>query len=188
MVEKMRPSPSEFLSDEELTKTAPPVAAIASITTRVQKEETQLVHSTHDIAAEHPGTGILGEDIGPGEEDDEIIVYVAPHPRNGKLASTPTNLLQTEKLLLSPALSLLLRRSIGKPLLNQRTARRKTERNTTFGSFGAIHAETTARGPAAGQARRGGSGVDRGSSTLLSTRSRTAKRMMGHARGPGHWG
>ncbi|KAI9457521.1 hypothetical protein F5148DRAFT_346735 [Russula earlei] len=31
-----------------------------------------------------PETRILGEDM---DEDDEIIVYVAPHPRNGKLAS-----------------------------------------------------------------------------------------------------
>ncbi|KAI9431235.1 hypothetical protein H4582DRAFT_2103206 [Lactarius indigo] len=42
--------------------------------------------STNGIAVEYPGTGILGEDIGE-DDDDEIIVYVAPHPRNGKLAS-----------------------------------------------------------------------------------------------------
>lgn len=45
--------------------------------------------STNHIAVERHGTGILGEDIGD-DEDDDIIVYVAPHPRNGKLASAHT--------------------------------------------------------------------------------------------------
>lgn len=38
------------------------------------------------IPFEHPETRVQSEDI---DEDDEIIVYVAPHPRNGKLGSNP---------------------------------------------------------------------------------------------------
>ena len=38
------------------------------------------------IPVEHPGIHILGEDI---EDDDEIIVYVAPNPRKGVRSSSP---------------------------------------------------------------------------------------------------
>ncbi|KAH9007974.1 hypothetical protein EDB84DRAFT_1281330 [Lactarius hengduanensis] len=96
------------------TKTAIPAAAIAAtnIATSVQEDNQPVVTtieegptgfyidtrpspvqdsstSTNDIAVEHPGPGILGEDIGE-DDDDEIIVYVAPHPRNGKLPSVHT--------------------------------------------------------------------------------------------------
>lgn len=46
-----------------------------------------LAPPTHDIAVRHPYTQIRSEDV---DEDDEIIVYVAPHPRNGKLVSNMT--------------------------------------------------------------------------------------------------
>ncbi|KAH9171161.1 hypothetical protein EDB89DRAFT_2071063 [Lactarius sanguifluus] len=96
------------------TKTTIPASAIAatSIATSVQDDNQPVVTkieegptgfyidtkpspvqdsstSTNDIAVEHPGPGILGEDIGE-DDDDEIIVYVAPHPRNGKLPSVHT--------------------------------------------------------------------------------------------------
>ncbi|KAI9450307.1 hypothetical protein BJY52DRAFT_1227281 [Lactarius psammicola] len=58
--------------------------------------------STNDIAVEHPGTGILGEDLGE-DDDDEIIVYVAPHPRNGKLASAYTQSSPPDTKMLPPA-------------------------------------------------------------------------------------
>ncbi|KAH8996442.1 hypothetical protein EDB86DRAFT_2829114 [Lactarius hatsudake] len=95
-------------------KTTIPAAAIAatSIATNVQDDNQPVVTtieegptgiyidtkpspvqdsstSTNGIAVEHPGPGILGEDIGE-DDDDEIIVYVAPHPRNGKLPSVRT--------------------------------------------------------------------------------------------------
>jgi hypothetical protein len=38
---------------------------------------------THSIPVERHGTRVLGDDI---DEDEEIIVYVAPNPRNGRLA------------------------------------------------------------------------------------------------------
>ena len=56
--------------------------------------------STNDIAVEHPGTAILGEDVDEGEE---IIVYVAPHPRNSKLASAHTPSSAPDKKTLPPA-------------------------------------------------------------------------------------
>ncbi|KAI9437622.1 hypothetical protein H4582DRAFT_1956394 [Lactarius indigo] len=93
-------------SSSKNTKTTAPAAAIAAtdIATSFQDEAQQAVTtteqgpadfyidtrptpvqdsstSTNGIAVEYPGTGILGED-----DDDEIIVHVAPHPRNGKLA------------------------------------------------------------------------------------------------------
>ncbi|KAH9069785.1 hypothetical protein EDB83DRAFT_2551021 [Lactarius deliciosus] len=96
------------------TKTTIPASAIAatSITTSVQDDNQPVVTtieegptgfyidikpspvqdsstSTNGIAVEHPGPGILGEEIGE-DDDDEIIVYVAPHPRNGKLPSVRT--------------------------------------------------------------------------------------------------
>jgi len=43
-----------------------------------------LAPPTNDIAVGHPNTHILGEDV---DGDDEIIVYVAPYPRKGKLVS-----------------------------------------------------------------------------------------------------
>ncbi|KAH9055548.1 hypothetical protein EDB87DRAFT_1579780 [Lactarius vividus] len=109
------------------TKTTLPAAAIAatSIATSVQDDNQPVVTaieegptgfyidtkpspvqnssiSTTDIAVEHPGTGILGEDIAE-DDDDEIIVYVAPHPRNGKLASTHTQSSPDAKAFPSPA-------------------------------------------------------------------------------------
>ncbi|KAH9054282.1 hypothetical protein EDB87DRAFT_1689294 [Lactarius vividus] len=45
--------------------------------------------SITDIAVEHPCTAILGEDIGE-DDNNKIIVYVPPHPRQGKLASAHT--------------------------------------------------------------------------------------------------
>ncbi|KAH9032423.1 hypothetical protein EDB85DRAFT_2145544 [Lactarius pseudohatsudake] len=103
------------------TKTTIPAAAIAatSIATSVQDDNQPVLTtieegptgfyidtrpspvqdsstSTNDIAVEHPGPGILGEDIGE-DDDDEIIVYVAPHPRNGKLPSVHTQSLLDAK-------------------------------------------------------------------------------------------
>ncbi|KAH9060568.1 hypothetical protein EDB87DRAFT_1831373 [Lactarius vividus] len=130
--------------------------------------------STNDIAVEHPGTGILGEDIGE-DDDDEIIAYVAPHPRNGKLASTHTQSSPPDaKVLLSlrpspepvpkdvnvpapaPAPALAFKNfsfsylsSSPKPTYRARwprwIARRKAERNMMFSSFGAMRAEATLR-------------------------------------------
>ena len=44
-------------------------------------------HRTDDIRADRVGDGALGEAT---EEDDEVIVYVAPHPRKSKLSPAPT--------------------------------------------------------------------------------------------------
>ncbi|KAH9022896.1 hypothetical protein EDB85DRAFT_1895035 [Lactarius pseudohatsudake] len=168
---------------------------------------------------EHPGTGTLCEDIGSCEEDVEIIVYVVTHPRNGKLASTPTQSSPDGKtpplarpvpvaalvhrktydvphaLALSPEpdlklwsepvprdvvvpapspapapvlASFSLLSSSPKPTRYARWPRRKAERNTMFGLFGTICAEATLRvDPQRVKRRRGGSGVDRGGSTLM---------------------
>ncbi|KAI9448836.1 hypothetical protein BJY52DRAFT_1364366 [Lactarius psammicola] len=109
-------------------KTATPAAATAAtdIAMSVQKDENQPVItaiedeptgfyidtkpspvqdssiSTNDIAVEHCSTGILGEDIGE-DDDEEIIVYVASHPRNGKLASAHTQSFPPYATTLPPA-------------------------------------------------------------------------------------
>ncbi|KAI9465380.1 hypothetical protein BJY52DRAFT_1221034 [Lactarius psammicola] len=109
-------------------KTATPAAATAAtdIAMSVQKDEYQPVVtaieeeptgfyidtkpspvqdssiSTNDIADEHCNTGILGEDIGE-DDDEEIIVYVASHPRNGKLASAHTQSFPPYATTLPPA-------------------------------------------------------------------------------------
>ena len=98
-------------SKKAKTVTAAATTTATSATTSLQKDDSRLVvtatveerpvfyidtkpsavqdssTSTNDIAVEHPSTAILGEDV---DEDEEIIVYVAPHPRNSKLASAHT--------------------------------------------------------------------------------------------------
>ena len=65
------------------TVEAPPVFYVDTKPAAVQDSST----STNDIAVERASTAILGEGV---DEDEEIIVYVAPHPRNSKLASAHT--------------------------------------------------------------------------------------------------
>lgn len=241
------------------TKAATPAAATAttSITTSIWKDRNQPVDttteestgsyidtkpspvqesstSTNVVAVEYPGTGILGEDIGE-DDDDEIIVYVAPHPRNSKLAHTQSSPSNTKALppplpdsapvaapvhqktydtpqaqALSPKPEPKLRpepapepepESAPKDLVvpaqsstptpapafkdftfsqlsgspkpkhrarwPRRIARRKAERKTRFGSFGALRAEATLRelDPRRAEQRRGDSDVDWGGSS-----------------------
>lgn len=109
----------KFMSEIEVataskkTKTTTPAAVTAAIATAttLQKDDSLLAVTpaveeppgfyidtkpspvqdsstpTNVIAVEHHSTAILGEVI---DEDEEIIVYVAPHPRNSKLASAQT--------------------------------------------------------------------------------------------------
>lgn len=109
-------------SNKTKTTTLAAATVTTGIATSVQKDENQSVVTTaegvppgfyidtkpspvHDsptttnnIAVEHPSTGILGEDIAE-DDDDEIIVYVAPHPRNSKLASAHNQTSPDEKTL-----------------------------------------------------------------------------------------
>ncbi|KAH9957298.1 hypothetical protein BC827DRAFT_1226041 [Russula dissimulans] len=141
---------------------------------------------------ERPEARILGEDM--DEDDDEIIVYVAPHPRNGKLAPnlnhpssaavitpppqadrgpaatyphretgvpphkrntpSPAELIPEPSLALShsPSTSTLMFGDVSSPVSGSpgtsrrgryppRTSRRRMRQRTTFGLFGAMHAE-----------------------------------------------
>lgn len=142
--------------------------------------------TANHIPVECPDTHILGEDV---EDDDEIIVYVAPNPRKGRhlsndppspTASPAEPTLEHVSTLSPPKLSPVLTsgdvsnaapsgssRSVRRVRRPPRVSKRRVKRHVAFGSFGAIRAEAALRevDPQRDEQRRGDSDVDWGGST-----------------------